>query len=78
MNEFSRRKHYETKKHNFTDSMLASGCWYGMKNPPKFEFKWFEPYQVVEKMMLGMYRLQDPSGKELRTLVCGILGKFDT
>ena len=70
-NELSARKHYGTKKRNFTDSMLGSGCWYGMKPPQKFESKWFGPYQVVEKMMLGTYRLQDPNGKELATLVHG-------
>ena len=30
------------------------------ENPKKFESKWFGPFQVLEKMMLGMYRLQDP------------------
>jgi len=41
------------------------------ENPQKFESKWFGPYQVVEKMILGTYRLQDPNGKELAALVHG-------
>ena len=41
------------------------------ENPQKFESKWFGPYQVVEKKMLGTYRLQDPNGKELAALVHG-------
>ena len=41
------------------------------ENPQKFESKWFGPYQIVDKMMLGTYRLQDPNGKELAALVHG-------
>jgi hypothetical protein len=41
------------------------------ETPQKFESKWFGPYQVVDKMMLGTYRLQDPNGRELATLVHG-------
>ena len=37
----------------------------------KFESKWFGPYQIVEKMMLGTYRLHDPNGIELASLVHG-------
>ena len=37
----------------------------------KFESKWFDPYQIVERMMLGTYRLQDSNGKELAALVHG-------
>lgn len=29
------------------------------------------PYQVVEKMLLGTYRVQDPNGRELTSLVHG-------
>jgi hypothetical protein len=41
------------------------------ENPQKFEAKWFGPYQVVQKMLLGTYRLQDPNGRELAALVHG-------
>src|SRR4030095_6043151 len=37
----------------------------------KFESKWFEPYQIVQKMLLGTYRLQDPNGRELAALLHG-------
>jgi len=41
------------------------------ESPKKFECKWFGPYQIIERMMLGTYRLQDPNGKELAALVHG-------
>jgi hypothetical protein len=41
------------------------------EDPQKFESKWFGPYQIMEKMMLRTYRLQDPNGKELAALVHG-------
>jgi hypothetical protein len=41
------------------------------EDPQKFESKWFGPYQVVEKMLLGTYRLHDPNGVELGSLVHG-------
>ena len=41
------------------------------ENPQKFESKWFGPYQVIQKMLLGTYRLHDPNGKELAGLVHG-------
>jgi hypothetical protein len=41
------------------------------EDPKKFESKWFGSYQIMEKMMLGTYRLQDPNGKELTALVHG-------
>lgn len=41
------------------------------EEPQKFESKWFGPYQTVEKMLLGTYGLQDPSGRELASLVRG-------
>jgi len=52
---------------------LDAGQWVLVRheNPQKFESKWYGPYQIVERMMLGMYRLQDPSGKELAALVHG-------
>jgi len=52
---------------------LEEGEWVLVRheNPQKFEAKWFGPYQVVQKMLLGMYRLQDPNGRELATLVHG-------
>ena len=40
------------------------------ENPQKFESKWFGPYQVVQKMLLGTY-LHDPNGRELAALVHG-------
>ena len=40
-------------------------------NAQNFESKWFGPYQVVQKMLLGTYRLQDPAGRELAALVHG-------
>src|SRR5216117_4362481 len=33
--------------------------------------KWFGPYQIVERKLLGTYRLQDPNGRELAALVHG-------
>ena len=52
---------------------LDAGQWVLVKheNPQKFESKWFGPYQIVEKMILGTYRLQDPNGRELAALVHG-------
>ena len=52
---------------------LAVGEWVLVRheNPQKFESKWFGPYQIMEKMMLGTYRLQDPNGRELAALVHG-------
>jgi len=41
------------------------------ENPQKFESKWFGPYQIIEKMLLGTYRLQDPNARELAALVHG-------
>jgi hypothetical protein len=41
------------------------------ENPQKFESKWYGPYQIIEKMLLGTYRLQSPTGKELVALVHG-------
>ena len=38
------------------------------KSPRSFEFKWFEPYEVIQKMLLGTYRLQDLNGRELAAL----------
>jgi hypothetical protein len=52
---------------------LDEGDWVLVRheNPQKFESKWFGPYQVMERMMLGTYRLADPKGKELASLVHG-------
>jgi transposase InsO family protein len=52
---------------------LSEGEWVLVRheNPQKFESKWFGPYQINERMALGTYRLQDPSGKELQALVHG-------
>jgi hypothetical protein len=37
----------------------------------KFESTWFGPYQIIQKMLLGTYRLQDPNGKEFGHLIHG-------
>src|ERR1700689_3936922 len=52
---------------------LEEGEWVLVRheNPQKFESKWFGHYQVVQKMLLGTYRLQDPNGRELAALVHG-------
>ena len=52
---------------------LEEGQWVLVRheNPQKFEAKWFGPYQVVQKMLFGTYRLQDPNGRELAALVHG-------
>jgi hypothetical protein len=52
---------------------LSEGEWVLVRheNPQKFESKWFGPYQITQRMALGIYRLQDPSGKELQALVHG-------
>jgi hypothetical protein len=52
---------------------IEAGEWVLVRheNPQKFESKWFGPYQVVERMLLGTYRLQDPNGRELASLVHG-------
>ena len=42
-----------------------------MKDRLSFESKWFGPYQIVERKLLGTYRLQDPHGWELVALVHG-------
>ena len=41
------------------------------EKPQKLESKWFRPYQIVQKILLGMYQLQDPNGHELRAVVYG-------
>jgi hypothetical protein len=52
---------------------LDEGEWVLVRheNPQKFKAKWFGPYQVVQKMLLGTYRLQDPNGRELASVVHG-------
>jgi hypothetical protein len=37
----------------------------------KFEGRWFGPYKVLEAHILGTYRLQDPSGNVVKTLING-------
>jgi hypothetical protein len=39
------------------------------ETPQKFEAKWFGPYQIVIKMLLGTYGLQDLNRKKLAALV---------
>jgi hypothetical protein len=52
---------------------LEVGEWVLVRHekPQKLECKWFGPYQIIEKKLLGTYRLQDPNGKELAALVHG-------
>ena len=56
-----------------TPHSLSEGDWVLVRHedPQKFESKWFGPYQVVQRMLLGTYRLQDPNGHELQALVHG-------
>jgi hypothetical protein len=37
----------------------------------KFEGRWFRPYKVLDAHILGTYRLQDPSGNVVKTLING-------
>ena len=52
---------------------LQEGDWVLVRheNPQKLESKWFGPYQVVQRMLLGTYQLQSPNGRELQALVHG-------
>ena len=52
---------------------LQEGDWVFVRheNPQKLESKWFGPYQVVQRMLLGTYQLQSPNGRELQALVHG-------
>ena len=66
------------KDKNARDKLVQShkfieGQWVLVRheNPQKFESKWFGPYQVIQKMLLGTYRLQDPNGRELAALAHG-------
>ena len=45
---------------------LDEGQWVLVRHekPQKFEAKRLGPYQVVQRMLLGTYRLQDPNGRE--------------
>jgi hypothetical protein len=63
----------DRRNETVTPHALEEGDWVLVRHerPQKFECKWFGPYQVVQKMMLGTYRLQDPNGKELHALVHG-------
>src|SRR6266480_4744003 len=56
-----------------TPHHLDIGDWVLVRHetPNKFEPKWYGPYQIVEKMLLGTYRLQDPNGTELEALIHG-------
>ena len=56
-----------------TPHELDEGEWVLVRHetPQKFESKWYGPYQIIQRMMLGTYRLQDPNGRELAALVHG-------
>jgi hypothetical protein len=41
------------------------------ENRQKFKGRWFGPYQVLDASILGTYRLQDPSGNIVSTLING-------
>jgi transposase InsO family protein len=41
------------------------------ENRQKFEGRWFGPYRVLQAHVLGTYRLEDPSGNVVRTLING-------
>ena len=66
-------KDKETRDNVVTPHKLDEGEWVLVRHekPHKFETKWFGPYQIVQKMLLGTYRLQDPNGRELAALVHG-------
>jgi len=72
MSELSRISLCEIHK-LVTPHKLDEGQWVLVRHekPQKFEAKWFGPYQVVQRMLLGTYRLQDPNGRELAALVHG-------
>ena len=52
---------------------LQEGDWVLVRHekPQKLESKWFGPYQIVQRMLLGTYKLQNPNGQELQALVHG-------
>jgi hypothetical protein len=56
-----------------TPHNLEAGDWVLVRHekPHKFESKWFGPYQIIQKILLGTYRLQDLSGIILKALVHG-------
>ena len=66
-------KDKEVRDDLVTPHKLDEGEWVLVRheNPHKFENKWFGPYQIIQKMLLGTYRLQDPTGRELASLVHG-------
>jgi len=53
--------------------MMEAGDWVLVRHETlqKFEAKWFGLYQILEKMLLGTYRLQGPNERELVALVRG-------
>ena len=52
---------------------LEIGTWVLVRHEgsQKFEAKWYGPYQIIDKTLLGTYCLQDPNGRQLATLVHG-------
>jgi hypothetical protein len=56
------------KSHKLEEGEWVLVCY---ENPQKFESTWFGPYQLVQKMLIGTYRLQDLNGPKLVALVHG-------
>ena len=71
MTELSKTRILKTSLSSHTSSKEGQLVLVRHENPQKFESKWFGPYQVVQKMLLGTYRLHDPNGRELAALVHG-------
>ena len=54
-----------------TPHSLEEGDWVLVRRekPQKLESKWFGPYQIVQRMLLGTYHLHDSNERELQALV---------
>src|SRR5579871_4231334 len=66
-------KDWNSRTEVVTPHTLDVGDWVLIRheNLQKLESKWFGPYQIVEKKLLGTYRLMDPNGHELHALIHG-------
>jgi hypothetical protein len=56
-----------------TKTSFKKGDWVLIRNESgkKFESKWFGPYRVLSSYPLGIYALEEPSGRVLRSLING-------